>query len=407
MEPRTFELAIASDGQASAGYGLLAAYIPASDYGPPVSVLACDPRHEPGKPINDLAPPAMAYVRAQIDDDSAQSALWRWAVIDSIGRFTEAVPDWRPSGNPEVTFERFPGGVSIDAFFRETGAAGEAVMELLSAMVEAPSMSDQTPSEREFLETVEGHGNLPAPGAIFQKVDAAVADGDARLIAAAIQPDPMLSLSLINSANAARFAAAGKTASVPQAVIRLGTGFVRRVVFVAEMMGRYQRGACPTFDYAHFWMNSIASGAAMKALMPNYDIPERFADDAFTTGLVNGIGWLAIAETFPGLMTAYVARCRGADPITKARAQREIFPCAIRLVSERYLERYSFPKNVQQAVAGKTDEGRSWYDCLAQAMRVAQSLEPFECIAVPTTIPVPDACREEWERWKNALSVPR
>ncbi len=283
-------------------------------------------------------------------------------------------------------------------------------MELLSAMVETPSMSDQTPSEREFLEAVEVHGNLPAPGSIFRKVDAAVADGDARLIASAIQPDPALSLSLISSANAARFAAAGKTASVPQAVVRLGTGFVRRVVFVAEMMGRYQRGACPTFDYGQFWMNSIASGASMKALMPNYDIPEKFADDAFTVGLVAGIGWLAIAETFPGLMTAYVARCRGADPITKSRAQREIFPCAIRSVSERYLERYSFPRTVLQAIAGNTGNTggeRRWYDCLAQAMRVAQPLAPFDCIAVPTTIPVPDACREEWERWKHALSIAR
>lgn len=404
MEPKTFELEVDADGHVSAGFGVLAAYIPASDYGPPVSVLACDPRHDPGRTINELAPAAMAYVQARIGDNSP---LWRWAVIDSIGRFAEAIPRWKVAGNPDVVFEHFPGGLSIDAFFHETGAAGEAAMELLSAIIDAPSMSDQTPSEREFLETVETHGNLPAPGNIFQKVDAAVADGDARLIAAAIQPDPVLSLSLINSANAARFAASGKTASVPQAVIRLGTGFVRRVVFVAEMMGRYQRGACPTFDYGHFWMNSIASGAAMKALMPNYDIPERFGDDAFTTGLVAGIGWLAIAETFPGLMTAYVERCRGADPITKARAQREIFPCAIRQVSERYLERYSFPKNVQDAVAGNTGEGRNWYDCLAQAMRVAQALEPFECIAVPTTIPVPDVCREEWERWKSALAVSR
>lgn len=404
MEPKTFELTVDSEGRASAGYGVLATYIPATDQSPPVSVLACDPRHEPGKTIDELAPAAMAYVRAQVGD---ASALWRWAVIDSAGRFTEAVPAWQASGNPAVTFQRFPGGVSIDAFFHETGAAGEAAMELLSAVVEAPTQSDQTPSEREFLETVEVHGNLPAPGAIFQKVDAAVAEGDARLIAAAIQPDPVLSLSLINSANAARFAASGKTASVPQAVIRLGTGFVRRVVFVAEMMGRYQRGACPAFDYAHFWTNSIAAAASMKALMPNYDIPERFADDAFTTGLVAGIGWLAIAETFPGLMATYVARCHGADPITKSRAQREIFPCAIRLVSERYLERYSFPKHVQLAVAGNTAEGRAWYDCLAQATRVAQALVPFECIAVPTTIPVPDTCREEWERWKSALAVSR
>ena len=404
MEPRTFELTVDSDGNASEGDGVLAAYVPASDHSPPVSLLACDPRREPGKSINELAPAVMAYMRTRIDDDSS---TWCWTIIDSIGRFTRAVPNWRTGANPDVDFESFPGGLTIDAFFSDTGAGGETAMELLSAMVETPSMSDQTPSEREFLEAVEVHGNLPAPGSIFEKVDAAVAEGDARLIASAIQPDPALSLSLISSANAARFAAAGKTASVPQAVMRLGTGFVRRVVFVAEMMGRYQRGACPTFDYRQFWMNSIASGASMRALMASHEIPETFADDAFTTGLVAGIGWLAIAETFPGLMTAYVARCRGADPITKSRAQREIFPCAIRSVSERYLERYSFPRTVLAAIAGSGGGDRRWYDCLAQAMRVAQSLAPFECIAVPTTIPVPDACREEWERWKHALAIPR
>lgn len=266
-------------------------------------------------------------------------------------------------------------------------------------------MSAETPGMREFLDAVESHGNLPAPGAIFQKVEAAAGEGDAKTIAAVVQPDPVISLSLINSANAARFAGSGKTASVPQAVVRLGTSFVRRVVFVAEMMARYQKGVCPGFDYRGYWVNAMASGAAMKALMPAYNLPASMADEAFTTGLVSGIGWLAIAETFPGLMVKYLERCRGTDPITKALAQQEIFPCEIRRVSERYLERYDFPATVKLTVAGKTDDGRAWYDCLAQAVRVAQALSPFECVAVPTTIPVPDACREEWERWKEFVTA--
>ncbi|MDP1909013.1 MAG: HDOD domain-containing protein, partial [Hyphomicrobium sp.] len=380
MEPRTFEIAVDSAGHAGAGHGLLAVYVPGTNRSPPVSVLACDPRHDADRPISELAPAAMGHVRTKVGEHSPS---WRWAIIDSAGQFTEAFPQWAPHGNPTVSFEPFIGGKGIDAFFNETGAAGEAAMELLSAMVDTPSTSDQTPTEREFLESVEIHGNLPAPGNVFRKVDAAIAKGDARSIAAAIQPDPVLSMSLINSANAARFAAAGKTASVPQAVMRLGTGFVRRVVFVAEMMGRYQKGACPSFDYPSFWMHSIATGAAMKALMPAHEIPERYADDAFTAGLVVGIGWLAIAETFPVLMAAYVARCCGADPVTKAGAQRKIFPCTIRMVSERYLERYSFPPKVLGAIVGKTKEDRAWFDCLSQAMRVSQALAPFECLAVP------------------------
>jgi hypothetical protein len=185
-----------------------------------------------------------------------------------------------------------------------------------------------------------------------------------------------------------------------RAVVRLQP-FVRRVVFVA-MMARYQ-GVCPNFDYRGYWMNAIATGSAMRGLMDEFDIAPRYADDVFTTGLVSGIGWLAIAETFPALMAKYVERCKEADPITKARAQREIFPCQMCLVSERYLERFDFPPLIAQAVAGKPTHNLDWYDCLAKAVRMGQSLSPFACNAVPNNLPVPEACREEWERWRVLL----
>jgi HD-like signal output (HDOD) protein len=217
----------------------------------------------------------------------------------------------------------------------------------------------------------------------------------------------VISAALINYANAARYAAGGKTASVPQAVTRLGTSFVKRVVFVAEMMARYQKGACPAFDYRGFWLNAIATGATMRALLPDYGISITRADDAFTTGLVAGIGWLAVAETFPALMQRYLESCRDADPVTKARAQREIFPCEICKVTERYLQRFAFPEVVRAAVAGRTDVDRQWYDVLARAVRIGQGLSPFACLAIPTTIPVPDACREEWQRWQAFIAALR
>jgi HD-like signal output (HDOD) protein len=405
MEPIAFELSVDAQGNAAPGNDMLAAFVPGTDKTPAVVLLAGDPRHETETPISDLIPAAMAHTRQRMPEAVATAPLW--SVIDSFGRFNEAIPDWEQQPIPSVKFRAYPRGTNIEAFFDVAGAAGEAAIELLSAAVESPNLSEVTPTEREFLESVEIHGNLPSPGAIFHKVNAAAANGDAREIAHVIQTEPVISLSLINSANAARFAAAARIASVPQAVNRLGTSFVCRVVFIAEMVARYQKGACPDFDYRAYWMNSIAAAASMKPLMANYDIPEQSADDAFTVGLVAGIGWLVIAETFPALMSKYVARCRGADPITKARAQREIFPCSIRRASERYLERYAFPKVLQHAVGGDMSGGNNWFDCLAQAVRVAQGLAPFECVAIPTTIPVPDACREEWNRWKDVLMASR
>jgi len=415
MDPHTYELDVRPDGTVAPGLGVLVAFVPTVDGHSPVVAMACDPRHDPGRKISELAPAVIGWLAIQLPGALKDAC---WTVIDNYGRFNEVVPDFAKAGadgmkcpewgtagaTPAVEFKRFSSGISIDAFYQDAGPAGEAAIELLSAVIEGPHLDPATPSMNEFLDAVEAHGSLPAPGVIFQKVAIAAEEGDAREIANAIQPDPVISSSLINSANAARFAGGGKTASVPQAVTRLGSVFVKRVVFVAEMMARYQKGACPGFDYRGFWYNAIATGAAMRALLPAYDIPERRADEAFTTGLVSGIGWLAVAETYPALMQRYLEH-KDSDPITKARVQREIFPCEICKVSERYLQRFEFPEIVSAAVAGRTDVDRQWYDVLARAIRVAQGMSPFACLAIPTTIPVPEACREEWQRWKGFLAA--
>ncbi|MFN3884104.1 MAG: HDOD domain-containing protein [Rhodocyclaceae bacterium] len=405
-DPRTYELTVAADGTTAPGSGVLAAFVPATAQTPPLVALACDPRHDPGRTIQELSPFAIGWLLDELGE-VGETAVW--VVIDNHGRFYRAQLDFpakigADGPAPRVVFADFGKGHDIDAFYADLGAPAEASIELLTALVERPSQNPMTPPMAEFLDAIEAHGNLPAPGVIFHKVSAAAEEGDARQVASIIQPDPVISTLLINYANAARFAAGGKTASVPQAVTRLGTGFVKRVVFVAEMMARYQKGACPDFDYRGFWLNAVATGAAMRALLPEHGIAPSRADDAFTTGLVSSIGWLAVAETYPALMSRYLERCKGAASLTKAWAQHEVFPCEISKVSERYLQRFEFPEAVIAAVAGRSDVDRQWYDALARAIRIGQALAPFECLAVPATVPVPDACRAEWANWQNFIA---
>lgn len=408
MNPLIHELTVFPDDTVAPGRGVLAAVVPAAAEGIPVVLMSCDPRHDPGRPISALAPAVIGWLYKKLGMAATGSC---WAVIDNQGRYSEALPDWSSYGArgaaPIVAYRPFKRGVSSEAFFLDVGAAGEAAVELLTTVIEKPSQEESSLSARAFLDAVSAHGRLPTPGMVFRKVEAAAAKDDIRAIAAAIQTDPATSASLINSANAARFAAGGLTASVPQAVTRLGLSFVRRIVFVAEMMARYQKGACPAFNYRDYWQNAIATGAAMRALLPEHRISEQLADDAFSTGLLSGIGWLVMAETFPDLMTRYLARCQGADPITKARAQREIFPAEIFRVSDRYLQRFAFPEVVRATIAGRSDVDRQWYDALARALRAAQGLAPFDCLPIPTGIPVPDACRNEWQRWQSFLAPAR
>ena len=408
MDPRTFQFEVSADGQARPGFGVIAAYVPAAMDWPALVALACDPYHDPGRPIKDMAPAAMRFVLAEI---GTPPESLNWTVIDAVGRFTVAVPQWpsaAPQSLPEVTYKRFPTGIGVEAYLKETGAAGEVALEMLSAASELPRLEEESPSMQDFLDALESHGNLPVPSTLFHMVEDAVAKGDIKKVASVLQSDPVISLSLINYANAARFAGADKTASVQQAVVRLGMDFVQRVVFVATMMMRYQKGRCAEFNYQAYWMNALATGAAMRALLPDYGIPVVMADDAHATGLVAGIGWLAVAETYPTLMTKYLQRCRGKDPLPKIRLQNDIFPCPIRLVSERYLQRFSFPDVVHSTVAGRTEGSHNLGECLARATRVAQNLAPLNCLAVLPMGQVPSTCREEWERWQSLFkSAPR
>lgn len=403
MNPAVFELAIAAEtGRAGPGHGVLAAYIPASEGFSALVTAGCDPRHDPGKPIEALAGPAFAWIDAALGKPDGV----RWVIVDNYGRFFEA--SFQPTGDdlmPLLQFKRFPAGVGVDAFIKEMGVVGEAALELLSSVVEGGSVENVPATARQFLEAVELHGNLPAPGALFQTVNSASVKGDINVAVKAIQTDPVISATLINYANAAAYANAGRTASVAEALQRLGLNQARRVVFVAEMMARYQRGACGEFDYKAYWHNAVATGAAMRCQMARFDIATRLADDAFTAGLLSGIGWLAVAETFPNLMADYCRRARGQDPTEKTRLQRELFPTPITEVTAAYLTRFDFPDTVKAALRRTpTEEGWAWFDCLASAVRVAQSLSPFEALAIPTNLAVPDDCREEWRRWRALLS---
>lgn len=404
MNPAVFEVAVSADGVVGAGKGILAAFVPACAGSTPLLVAGCDPRHDPGQPIEGLAGAVFAYIRKALGDPKGL----RWVVVDHWGRFFEAIPHWDAAGKllPLMNFKRFPGGVSVDAFTKEVGASAEAALELLSTVIEGGLPETIPANARQFLETIELHGNLPAPGALFRLVQAAAIGGDITAATKGIQADPVISSSLINYANAAAFAGARKTASVAEAIQRLGLDQVRRVVFVAEMMTRYQKGACAAFDYKAYWHNAVATGAAMRGLMENFGIPYRLADEGFTTGLVSGIGWLAIAETFPQLLTQYINRSKGLDPTAKTRLLREIFAAPVAEVTATYLARFDFPDAVRSAIVGiPSEDGWVWFDCLASAMRVAQALAPLSVLAIPDNLPVPERCRDEWRNWQSLLAV--
>jgi len=182
---------VADDGTARAGFGVVTACVPAAEGWPAVALLANDPCHDPGRPIKTMVSAAIQYVMTRTGFHDANLCC---VAIDALGRFAKAVPHWGGSPTPviaRIEFERFKTGNGAEAFLAETGAAGEVALEFLGA--------------------IEAHSNLPMPSAIFQQVENAIAEGDARKIATLPQSDLVIAAAPINYANAARFASGSKT----------------------------------------------------------------------------------------------------------------------------------------------------------------------------------------------------
>lgn len=396
MDPTTFSLTLTPEGHAAPGLGILVAFVPGVENYPAVGVISGDPRNELGQPIEELAGPAIAFLQTQLTDYRAPI---NWVVIDSWGRFYEA----RLSESGNAMLSRLAAGLGLEAFSKAFGPGADTAMEMLSLIVEGQYPLDDSATAQDFLDAVSSHGNLPSPGALFQKVDLAATKGDVNEVCTAIKTDPVILSSVLSYANTAAHGPR-KTANAAEAVQRLGMSQVRRIVFIAEMMARYRKGACPDFDYRAYWHNAIATGAAMRGLLERYEIPARLGDDAFAIGLFASIGWLVLAETSPALVSRYLERARDADPVTKARLQQELIPCPVRQISATYLARYAFPDTIGAAIVGNSAQGSwAWFDCLASATRVGQALVKFDCLAIPNSLPVPPACAEEWQRWQQFL----
>ena len=410
MNSAVFELAVAASGEARPGFGVLAAFVPSDETHGAIVVAGCDPRHDPGKPIESLAAAAFSYIFKAL----GRPNNLRWVIVDNWGRFFEAIPAWSDGGHADsVEFKRFPLGIGIDAFTKATGSYGEAALELLSSVIEGEGPDIVPTTTEEFLEAIACHASLPIPGNLHEMANRAVISNDLRSLIAAIHADPFIESVLIAYSNAAsaQLATSQSQLAMPtndldvalQRIERPSLGFV---VYLAEMLARYPQGVCANFDYQAYWRNALATGIAMRSLQPKYHIPLTMANECFAAGLLSGIGWLAIAQVYPNLMSEYIAQSQGQTPVAKAKLQKSVFPASIAQVSAVYVSRFEFPESIYCALTGATTpDGWAWYDCLAQAIRGGQALSPLEYLAIPTNLPIPEECRTEWQNWQPLFDL--
>ena len=154
-------------------------------------------------------------------------------------------------------------------------------------------------------------GKLPSPsGVALAIIDLCRKEGvNSDEIAHAVRADPALSGRIIKFANAAGHSPRRPVVSVREAIQLVGVNTVRQLVLGFSLLGQYRSGACKAFDYTRYWSRSLAVAIAASAICLR--VRSAPADEAFTCGLLSGVGTLALATIYPTEFAELLSSCDG------------------------------------------------------------------------------------------------
>jgi diguanylate cyclase (GGDEF)-like protein len=273
---------------------------------------------------------------------------------------------------------------------------------------------------------------LPSPTGValeilrLAELDTATAND----IAHVLQTDPALAGRVLKMANSASGGRSRPVASVREAVTHLGVRMVRNVALGFSLVSQCGRGACRAFDYRAFWSGSLAMGVAAQAA--SHHTGGIAPPEAFTCGLLAGVGRLALASIYPDEYGKVLAAAAPDDPADLCRRERDCFAADHNELTAALLTDWGLPEvwvnaaeyherpedpavpeggrlrtlvrllSVASQMAGVcvcADEGRS--------SRVLGLFAAGEGVGIsaPELIAVCDRVVAEWQDWGRILSV--
>ncbi len=167
-------------------------------------------------------------------------------------------------------------------------------------------------------------GKLPSPSGVALAIIELCRKDDASIdeIGYAVRADPALSGRIIKFANSALHGPRRAVVSVPEAIQLVGINTVRQLVLGFSLISQYREGASAMFDYQRFWSRSLAVAIAASAV--SMRVRSAAPEEAFTCGLLAGVGTLALATIYPDEYGAMVssAAAESVDGLTKLEQER-------------------------------------------------------------------------------------
>ncbi len=260
-------------------------------------------------------------------------------------------------------------------------------------------------------EALRQTGKLPTPTPVGLEVMRATQREDVSLedVAAILKGDAMLTQRLVELANIGSAEGRNEVTTAHAAAMRLGLKSVRTISLGFSLLANNRKGPCETFDYDAFWSHSLAVAAAAQTIAGlRRDLAPT---EAFTCGLLQGLGRLALANVHPVAYQGVLERARGRSDARLAEIETKICGVHHRELAAAMLQDWRVPARFCAAIA-HVNSGVAPEDLRnPSSARVARMLEDALDMARALTADIdssPELCRrlrDDLQRVQSRLEL--
>jgi HD-like signal output (HDOD) protein len=178
--------------------------------------------------------------------------------------------------------------------------------------------------------------------------------------------DPALTTRVLRLSNSAFFRVSRKIGNADEAVAMLGMTHVRSLVMAAALGASFKN--VPGVDLRQFWRYSLRVADISKSLA---GVLHQNQGNAFTAGLIHGIGILVMHIAMPDVMTPLDMGTSPFD-LNRGAAEKARFGYTYADVGAGMVEKWQFPPEMVAALANQLEpfEGEA-YDPLGGVLHLA------------------------------------
>ncbi|HHJ15190.1 MAG TPA: diguanylate cyclase [Gammaproteobacteria bacterium] len=191
-------------------------------------------------------------------------------------------------------------------------------------------------------------------------------DTDRHQLASILDHCPSLAAKLVGLANSAYFSRASRVNGVSDAIFVIGFRTVRSLATATALQEPFANNKCPAFHTGRFWLQAVLTAHVAKELAKKTPpVLELSPDEAYLSGLLHGIGILALAHLFPQDMDRVLRQGNSPSGALAERIQQQ-FGATHHTVGAALLRRWHLPEQFTRTTEHYTNpgyQGPDWMAC--------------------------------------------